>query len=100
MKHKPLTFEGGVRYVESLVPETQDQFDAWFEKELSTPCVRNLMVGVDMFGNARYADGMVHDEGKSNACLISMSRRSAIEKAIWQALADAYGEGVHDGMNK
>jgi hypothetical protein len=92
VKHKPLTFEGGKRYVNSL-----GKLETW-----TSPATRNLMVGVDMFGNARYADGMVHDEGKSSeaSCLISRTRRSTVEAAIAQALADAYGEGVHDGMNK
>jgi hypothetical protein len=102
-KHKPLTFEGGVRYVESLVPDgidTQDQLDKWLAgKATNNPVVRDLMTAVRMYGNAKYADGMVHDMGRSEAH-ISNERLSRLELAITQALLTAYGEGVHDGMNK
>jgi hypothetical protein len=74
--------------VETVNPHKGSSFDDWWEREQEpSPAVLILMGLADAYATAHCGQ-------------TELMQRAALEAAIEQALADAYGEGVDDGMNK
>jgi hypothetical protein len=106
VKRKPLTFEGGERYVASLAGG--EAFDADVV-DAATYVLMNLADEYasasaherEIYGPATgcYPDDPLSVRTEETRVALAIAIREAISNKA-QALADAYGEGVYDGMNK